>query len=206
MIAIMWVGIQRWIFDELDLDTGNDKDFPFENEVNEEQRTLLKNAYNSQTKIGWDHFIVGRIATEWSTYYTYGLEDDEKKDGKVLAFARDIVKAKLTFTLSVWTSHNEKINGKDNKYSSRDAKSIQKCIKLIYGNFQNHFSQEDQWLFREEARIRCNQPIPQMIGWRERALLSLVEVPEAEELVLRAKRLLQKMSISSIFDLKKIAL
>ena len=61
-------------------------------------------------------------------------------------------------------------------------------------------SQEDQWLFREEARIRCNQPIPQMIGWRERALLSLVEVPEAEELVLRAKRLLQKMSVSSIFD------
>ena len=50
-----------------------------------------------------------------STYYTYGLEDDEKKDGKVLAFAPDILKATWTFTLSVWTSHNEKYMARTTK-------------------------------------------------------------------------------------------
>ena len=136
----------------------------------------------------------------WSRYYASRIADDEEKDGKVMAFARDLVKATWKFTSSVWGSHNEKIHGRKTKYSSRDVTSIQKCIVEIYDQFKTFVSQEDQWLFREEVRIRCKKPVPQMIGWLERVLLSLEETPEAENTRKIAKRLLCKISIYSIFD------
>ena len=168
MISVMWVGIQRWISDDLEeMDGDAAPDLPWGDEVNEEQKAMLSKAYTSQTKIGWDHFIVGRISKEWSDYFEYALEKNDETSGKVIAFTRTIVKATWTYTLSVWTSHNEAVHGKNNKYSTRDAQHIQDCITYIYEKLQNHISQEDRWLFREEVRIRCNQTIPQMAGLKE---------------------------------------
>ena len=196
MIAIMWVGIQKWVYDEENDPEENGTELPYGSDVNKEQCFLLKQAFQKQNKIGWEHFITGRITKAWSTYYAYGLTDDEEKDGKVMVFARDVVRATWQFTLAVWTSHNEKVHGKKNKYSIRDVQSLQKHITFIYNNLKFHISQEDQWLFREAEKIRCEQPVPQMMGWLERALLSLEEVPEAEEMDIRAKRLINKMSVS----------
>ena len=112
MIAIMWVGIQKWVYDEENDPEENGTELPYGSEVNKEQCFLLKQAFQKQNKIGWEHFITGRITKAWSTYYAYGLTDDEEKDGKVMVFARDVVRATWQFTLAVWTSHNEKVHGK----------------------------------------------------------------------------------------------
>ena len=194
MLEIMWIGIKRWVYDE------DDDDLPSGDDVSPDQFDLLVKAYKHQCVIGWDHFITGRITKEWSTYYESNLEENEKKRGKVMAFARDIVRATWKFTLSVWASHNEKVHGKHNKYSSRNVQSIRKCITTIYEKFSNQISMEDEWLFREESRIRCEQPVPQMIGWLERVLLCLMNIPEAGDVVIKSKRLLCKMSICSIYD------
>ena len=49
---------------------------------------------------------------------------------------------------------------------------------------KGHISEEDQWLFRESERIRLKQPITQLIGWLERALICLEEVPQADRIVI----------------------
>ena len=198
MIAVMWVGVQRWVYNELDDEENND--LPLGDDITQEQCALLTQAFEEQKEIGWEHFIVGRIAKGWGIYYMNKIQDDEEQEGKVMRFTRNLVKATWTFTLSVWGSHNEAVHGKDNKYSSRDVRSIQKYINEIFSNLRNFVSLEDQWLFREEARIRCDRTVPQMIGWLERVLLSLEEIPEADSIVRGAKRLLLRMSVSSIFD------
>ena len=194
MLEIMWIGIQRWVYGE------GDDSLPHGEEDTPEQYQLLVRAYKQQCTIGWDHFITGRITKQWSKYYEMTLENDSKKEGKAIAFARDIVKATWNFTLSVWHRHNEKVHGTNHKYSSRNIKSIRKCITDIYEKFQNSISEEDQWLFREESRIRCDQPVPQMIGWLERVLLCLEDIPEANDIVTKSKRLLSRMSVCSIFE------
>ena len=120
-----------------------------------------------------------------------------------MAFSSVLVKALWKFTLSVWGSQNEKVNGMNNKYSSRNIRGIQQCIRDIYDiyeKFKDRISSEDQWLFREEEQIRCEQSVPQMIGWLERVLLCVIDLHDADDVVIRSKRLLCKMSISSIFD------
>jgi len=194
MIRIMWIGVKRWVYDELE------EDIPRGDEVNDEQFEALKLAYQHQGDIGWSNFIMGRISKHWSKYYELRVKEDEEKNGKVMAFARDLVRATWKFTLSVWVSHNEKVHGKNNKYSSRNVQGIQQCIREIYDNFKHRVSTEDEWLFREEARIRCDQSVPQMIGWLESVLICLVDMQDAIEVVTKSQRLLCRMSITSIFE------
>ena len=87
MLEIMWIGIKRWVNDE------DDDDLPRGDDVTPAQFDLLINAYKHQCGIGWDHFITGRITKEWSIYYESNLEENDEKRGKVMAFARDTVKA-----------------------------------------------------------------------------------------------------------------
>ena len=200
MTAIMWTGVQRWIHDEFDEERTQKENLPFGDDVTQEQCEILLDAFEEQKEIGWDHFIVGRVATGWSKYFATNVEDSYEKEGKVIAFGRTLVRATWKFTMSVWVGHNEAVHGTDNKYSARNVKGIKDCIHNIYNNYKNLISQEDEWLFREEARIRCDSSVPQMIGWLERALLSLTDRPEATELVSTGKRLLVQMSIGSIFE------
>ena len=109
MIKIMWIGVKRWVYDEVD------EDIPRGDEVNDDQFKALKSAYQYQGDIGWSNFIVVRISKHWSKYYELRLKEDEEKNGKVMAFARDLVRATWKFTLLVWLSHNEKVHGKNNK-------------------------------------------------------------------------------------------
>lgn len=193
-LQMIWVGLQNWIHGE------GAQDLPWGNEITEEQYLALKEAYNRQELIGWKHFLVGRVTSHWSNYYAMRLQDNDEKNGRVLAFGRDLVYALWNYTLSVWQSHNETVHGKNNKYSTRDVKSIREFITIIYRDFQHNISEEDQWLFREEERIRLDQSIPQLIGWLERVLICLEEVEAAKNIVLYAKRVLNKMCISSLYD------
>ena len=194
MIEIIWIGILNWIFEEFE------GELPCGDELSEERYQALARAYHCQSEIGWDQFLVGRISKQWNTYYALGLNDDDEKNGKTLVFGRNMVNGIWKYTLCVWGSHNEKVHGRKSKYSTRDVRGIEKCITTIYTEFRNRISIEDQWLFREEVKIRLLQPVPQLIGWLERVLICLEEIPESDNVVQCAKRILTKMSISSIYD------
>ena len=162
MTEIMWTGVQRWIHDEFDEERTQKENLPFGDDVTQEQCEILLDAFEEQKEIGWDHFIVGRVATGWSKYFATNIEDSYEKEGKVIAFGRTLVRATWKFTMSVWVGHNEAVHGTDNKYSARNVKGIKECIHNIYNNYKNLISQEDEWLFREEARIRCDSACTMM--------------------------------------------
>ena len=193
LFQVMWLGIQNWINGE-ELD-----ELPWGNELNKTQHESLKVAYAKQGEIGWKHFLVGRVSIHWSKYYSLRIKDDEESNGKVIAFGRDLVYNIWFYTLSVWQSHNMAVHGKNNKYSTRNVKCIQEFVKKIYREYRHFILEEDEWLFRESERIRLDQSIPQIIGWLERVLLCLEEIKDAENLVVHAKRVLDKMCISSVF-------
>ena len=113
IIRIMWIGIKRWVYDEVD------EDIPRGDEVNNELFKALKSAYQHQGDISWENFIVGRISKHWSKYYELRLKEDEEKNGKVMEFARDLVRA-------TWISPSQ-CREVTTKRSTKKKILIQKC-------------------------------------------------------------------------------
>ena len=157
-------------------------------------------AYEGQTRIGWNHFVVGKVSAEWKEYYTMRLQESNEKEGKILAFGRSLVDGVWTFTLNVWKRHNETVHGKSGKYSDRDVAVLRECVKLIYMELSSTVSTEDEWLFRIGVKIRMDQPVPQIVGWLERVLWCFDDnVRSAHPVVNRSKKLLHRMCMSSIY-------
>ena len=194
LLRIIWIGIQNWIYEDFD------EELPKGDEISDTSYAKLCEAYHHQSLIGWKHLLVGRISIKWSQFYLEKLDNDEYAEGKTEAFGRDLVKSLWKYTLAVWTSHNEAVHGKNKKYSDREVRCLQECITDIYDNFKSRVSQEEEWLFREGARIRLDKPVPQMIAWLERVLLCFEGVSEADEVVRKAKHVLHRMCIGSIYE------
>ena len=194
VVDMMWYGLLRWKLKD------QDQSVPMGETMGDEQYRLLKEAAYQQNVIGWDHLAIGRMSKEWGKCYAAGLPEDKEKDGKVLAFRRELVRTMWDFTLNIWEKHNENVHGSGNRFSNRDIKSIHEVVRYIYTHLQDSITLEDRWLFRESVRSRISQPVPRIIGWLERVLLPLGEVSEAEEIVGRAKRLIHRMWVMSIFD------
>ena len=106
MLRIIWIGIKNWVYNDFN------EALPRGDDVSIEEFEKLKIAYKAQTDIGWKHFLVGRTSKKWSVYYATRILNDEKKDGKVIAFGRTLIESIWKYTLNVWTMHNETVHVK----------------------------------------------------------------------------------------------
>ena len=195
LLRIIWIGLQNWIYNDFD------EELPRGDEINNEEYLALVSAYNMQTEIGWEHFLVGKITSQWKKYYEMRLPESKERYGKVLAFGRTLVNGIWTFTLNVWKRHNEAVHGKSGKYSNRDIASLREFVKDIYENMGTLVSTEDEWLFRMEVKIRTAQPVPQLVGWLERVLWCFEDNDRKTYPVInRSKRLLHNIYLSSIYN------
>ena len=147
---------------------------------------------------------MGKIAKGWRSYFEGRLPEDNERDGKAIAFSRDLVNSIWVFTLGVWKVHNEGIHGTQGRYSDRNIANLKQCVQEIHDILRVRVSTEDEWLFREEARIRVEQPVPQLMGWFERVLLLFgANSSEKFPVIAKTRHLLQRLCASSIYLLKK---
>lgn len=173
---------------------------PKGDDVSDEEYAILTREYDAQSKIGWDHFVVGKIAKVWKEYYVLRLSDCDEKEGKAIAFGRTLVESIWSYTLYVWKSHNEGVHGANRKYSDRDILNIQQCIEEMYSSLKTQVSTEDEWLFREESRIRKERSVPQILGWLERVLVCFQEKSDGYPVLLRARHLVRRLCCGSIYS------
>ena len=196
LLRIIWIGLQNWVYEDFE------EELPKGDDVTKEEHSILVRAFEEQNRIGWKHFVVGRISKVWKKYFALRLPEDIKKGGKVTAFSRTLVYSIWTYTLQVWKRHNEAVHGKKGKYSNRDIESIRNSIQEIYDNLRGEVTIEDQWLFREEVKIRKEKPVPQMLGWLERILLCFDESENEnykKEIICRAKQVLRRTCVCTIY-------
>ena len=193
-LRIIWIGIQNWIYQDFD------EDLPKGDDVSDHEFALLRQAYDEQNRIGWNHFLVGRVARGWSTYYEHRVSDGILKDGLTQAFGRTLVEGLWIYTLHVWNRRNELVHGKNKTYSNRDEMALRQCVVELYDSFQRQISEEDKWLFRLDVKIRSGQSVPQMIGWTERVLLCCDENMDINNnLVSRAIHVLRRICKATLF-------
>ena len=192
-LRVVWIGLQNWVYNDFN------EQLPKGDEINEEEYEALGRAYSKQTIIGWDHFLVGKIVEEWKVYYALRVSGDSLSDGKAMAFSVDLVNSVWAFSLRVWKSHNDSVHGKRGRYSDRDLADLKICVEEMYESLGPTIDTEDEWLFREEVRIKILKPASQILGWMQRVMACFDEDMENEFPVLvKAKYIVQRMCTGSI--------
>ena len=102
---VMWYGWQSWT---------NSED-PDEIQVpilDIEQ--LTREAMRAQTLIGWNHFMLGRVAKQWRECIGNDMENDMYKQGKISGAMKALVESLWKMMLELWrvrnsSEHEEKI-------------------------------------------------------------------------------------------------
>lgn len=79
---------------------------------------LVSQAFTAQTKIGWDQFLRGHIATSWKSVIQ--LYYQERKPGDKFTpdqWMRTAIEAIWTFALTLWRHCNKELHGEDGTLS-----------------------------------------------------------------------------------------
>lgn len=119
----------------------------------------LQKAYNDQTRIGWNHFVRGRISIHWQKLITHHLRNQppdpieesstkkkKKKSDQVrtsFEWASRLIVASWHGILILWDLRNRSIHGAKGKHNSTAEKSrlLQEARSLldIYTENSDHF-------------------------------------------------------------------
>ena len=194
LLRAIWIGIQHWIYGDFH------ESLPQGEDITEVEYEALVRAFNAQTEIGWEHFLTGRVAKEWSEFYSRRVEEATLRDGLTKAFGRTLINSVWIFTLQVWKRRNESVHGSSGRYSARDETALRKCVVEIYDHLQRQVSVEDEWLFNTHVRIRSGQPVPQLVGWLERVLLGFDEnVRENNNILQGATHILRRICKATLY-------
>ena len=194
MLRIIWIGVQNWIYGDF-----NER-LPKGDDVSESEYGKLVRAFEIQSEIGWDNFLVGRVAKGWSDYYAMRVPEDTIKEGRVRAFRKALVEGIWAYTLQVWKRRNEAVHGGEGQYSKRDEMALRRCVQECYDILRRQISKEDEWLFNLHVRIRSSQSIPRLIGWLERLLISFDGDRRIDEgLIRKAKHILCRVCKANLY-------
>ena len=110
------------------------------------QDNRIKRAIKQQEKIGWDHFLLGRISQQWSEIQAKHYKNiGSKKTGE--RWAEILIKEIWRIHCSIWNGRNEILHGTGNHvvlgtkvYEKEIEKELNKGSKLILNS--------DKYLFR----------------------------------------------------------
>ena len=122
----------------------------------------MSRAFAAQSKIGWDQFLRGRIATHWKDVIHLYYKD--RRPGAQFTpdqWMRTTIDALWTFALTLWRQRNHKLHGHNGELSN-EAKRQKSLIRAtaVY----NDTIDED------ESRILHRTPVANMINWTKQHL------------------------------------
>ena len=111
--------------------------------------------FEDQTKIGWNHFWLGRIAKSWGYMNRKLLKEETKSEGKEKTHIQDnitwttkLAREIINFTLSIWQTRNNLEHG-DNmqKTSIFEREEALEKIELYYKYVRPLILSQNEWLF-----------------------------------------------------------
>jgi len=155
MIQAIIRGITTWINDdthELPTPTPNDRTLH-----------LINAAYKSQTRIGWDHFLRGRVSKQWDeAHHHHWRESGTGRD-----LGAHLVDMIWRFSLTIWHSRNASIHGHDDtENKEKQAKRIDEKITIAYNNKDLITDEADTAvLFGKPLPERLQQTLDSKTSW-----------------------------------------
>jgi hypothetical protein len=97
---------------------------PVDPEILDSASPQLKKAIKEQGKIGWDHFIKGRISREWASFINHALKETDQATKYYTSetWGTDIISLSWKFVLAIWQQRNLDTHGTTSKEKSDKSK------------------------------------------------------------------------------------
>jgi len=197
----MWIGMESWR-------NGRRDDHVELTEVDgrDDITMAIRSAYKKQSEIGWQHFHLGRLTTEWKRCMRLCYpDDDEKSDGRAAGCIRNLIENLWRMMLNVWKARNDAEHGTKLCHSARDIKIMHDIVdEIVYDKYQATACVEERWIFERSKEKRKQETVPKIATWL--TLVSTIyveprnEIGENTNLGKRISTVLRRISIGSIFD------
>ena len=114
----------------------------------------------SQTNIGWDHFLQGRMSVYWRDN---GPSVDYDKEA--IEWSKNLARLAIQFGLNMWSFRNTKVHGDTIGISVQAEKKLRLLVENIYSDIAPWASEDTQWLFQTPLADRLNDPYGQLVAW-----------------------------------------
>jgi hypothetical protein len=119
----------------------------------------------SQTAIGWQHFLFGRLSKEWSTAQRLHIMAEDQNADKYSgpAWSAKIITHLWRAILAHWGVRNEALHGVKVTASTKRAR-IKPLIRQLYAR-KHELLRHDQIMFRKPLETRLQQPLSVLSVW-----------------------------------------
>ena len=153
-------------------------------------------AFQDQTKIGWNHFALGRLARTWKQCFVKNFRDDQYPEEKAESAMKSMVEELWSMTLTVWKRRNDVEHGDNSVYSKQDLRMMADIIDRIYSDIKENVNEDDQWIFEKSAVERKKDTVINMITWIEIVYaMYIVDINAMEDLRIGTEHVLQRICV-----------
>ena len=158
-------------------------------------------AWNAQSTIGWNHFMLGRISKDWRKCVHRSFENDEHTEGKTTGYLKALVSELWKYMLYLWQVRNDTVHGDNNIYSRQDIRTVMELVDTLFEKYSRNKNNDSEWLFEKDKDTTKKMSMVSIIAWIETVVnIFLVEDEEDEEILHHADHILRRMCVGSIFS------
>ncbi len=122
--------------------------------------THISHAITAQSDIGWEHFLLGRLAREWREI---GPREDQQMEP--LEWASKIASYTIDYSLALWRNRNQQIHGTDGGISRAEENRTVEMIRLIFEQIGPNIRLSHKWLFQKRLEDKLTEPYHVQIAW-----------------------------------------
>ena len=122
--------------------------------------TDVSQAMFDQEQIGWDHFLMGRIALKWSE-----IGPAENHRDKPQVWGKKIVDYVLGTGIELWKQRNQLIHGSQEGVSKVEAAKTLETIRAIYNEIYPNIHPSHRWLFPGTVEDKLAETRATQIAW-----------------------------------------
>ena len=121
---------------------------------------ILSEAMAEQQKIGWSHFLQGRISMKWKLI---GPTDSFREDKD--NWSKLIVERLLNFGISLWKQRNILVHGTAGGTSKSNIIKTSAMIGYFYDELLPKIDIENKWLFTSTLEQKLAEPYAVQVAW-----------------------------------------
>ena len=119
---------------------------------------------NDQTSIGWDHFLRGKLSTEWTPLQhlyakKYNLLDESDR------WIPTLIRFMSTITHGLWKKHNSSRHGQTGATQTQANILQAQCDVTSLYSFRHLVLQQDQDLFYASLELHLLEPFSKLRAW-----------------------------------------
>ena len=132
--------------------------------LHEEEMRATRDAFESQTKIGWRQMFQGFISKDWGEL-NFKMMTSDTAQLDPISWTTKLIGEIFSLRLGLWNERNEAVHGNIWAISLEEKDYVIERTTELYNLVYPRVSEEDKWLFKKNVRHKTMEPTSMLVGW-----------------------------------------